>query len=114
MSLDFNKPIVTRYGRDVVILGTDFAGAEFPVRGYIVGEKPKFLRSWGLDGAYSNRPHELDLYNSKPRIQRTVYLNVYDNHTMARPSREKADLFSEDDRRACIKVDIDCEEGEGL
>ena len=59
-----------------------------------------------------------DLIEVKPRIKRTVWLNVHVNRSVvAHNYREEADnLFCKDvaPRIACIKVDLDFEEGEGL
>jgi hypothetical protein len=58
--------------------------------------------------------HEYDLIEVKPRIKRTVWINVYKNFTASDLTKESADTHSCPDRIACVKVEIDCEEGEGL
>lgn len=61
-----------------------------------------------------------DLIEVKPRIRRTVWLNVYDDKFVGLyHNRENADedikyLPSSFNRLACVKVEIDVEEGEGL
>jgi hypothetical protein len=74
--------------------------------------------AWYLsDGAYKDNhfPHELDLVEVKPRIKKTVWLNVCDHldYWYVYLSKEHADKFKHG-RLACIKVEIDYEEGEGL
>jgi hypothetical protein len=58
--------------------------------------------------------HEYDLVEIKPRIKRTIWLNIYEYCFLCCSSKEEADHYDGDDRLACIKVEIDCEEGEGL
>jgi hypothetical protein len=120
--IDFTKPLTTRDGREVVIFGTDFDGV-FPVRGYLIADVPKRIRSWDKEGIYraDEQRCELDLINPKPRITGKVYLNVYKGEFLPAPhlSAESARRGGQgrdgrDTRFACIEVDIDCEEGEGL
>ena len=73
--------------------------------------------AWYLsDGAYKDNhfPHELDLVEVKARIKRNVWINVYKNFTASNSTKKSADTNSRADRIACVKVEIDCEEGEGL
>ena len=51
----------------------------------------------------------------KPRIKRTVWLNVYaDKSGDYSQARSIADCMAGPNRIACVKVEIDCEHGEGL
>ena len=73
--------------------------------------------AWYLsDGAYKDNhfSHELDLVEVKARIKRDVWINVCKNYTSSHFAKEFADFHHRGDRLACIKVEIDCEEGEGL
>ena len=55
------------------------------------------------------------LIEIKRRHKRTVWLNVYEDHAGgALRSKEDADLIAGYNRIACIKIDLDFEEGEGL
>ena len=47
----------------------------------------------------------------KPRIKRTVWLHLYDNRTNALETPIQQYVNKP---LACVKVEIDCEEGEGL
>ena len=52
----------------------------------------------------------------KPRIKRAVWLNVYDNEVIhgGWRTKEEAQGYHEKNRIACLKIDLDFEEGEGL
>jgi hypothetical protein len=71
---------------------------------------------WNInDGSYSKTgDSECDLVEAKPRIKKTVWLNIYEYCFLCCSSKEEADHYDGDDRLACIKVEIDVEEGEGL
>lgn len=66
--------------------------------------------------AAGDRDAALDLIEVKPRIKREVWVNVYEGvdcwamHTC----KEDADRGAMRSRLACVKLTIDCEEGEGL
>ena len=72
---------------------------------------------WKKNGKYFPRhDSSMDLVEVKPRIKRTYWLNIYEN-----PNRydihEKRKVVNDTalhDRLACVKVEIDCEIGEGL
>ena len=56
-----------------------------------------------------------DLIEVKPRIQREVWVNVYDIGCSTYTTKEMANRCAViDTRLACVKITIDCEEGEGL
>jgi hypothetical protein len=55
-----------------------------------------------------------DLIEVRPRHKRAVWLNVYNNGIREWRTKEDADRYAGDTRIACIKVDLDFEEGEGL
>ena len=57
---------------------------------------------------------DIDLIEVKPRIQRTVWLNVFPNTITTYFHRLDADNYAGSSRLACVKVEIDCEKGEGL
>jgi hypothetical protein len=61
-----------------------------------------------------NAPDVNNLIELKPRIKKTVWLNIYEYCFLCCSSKEEADHYDGDDRLACIRVEIDCEEGEGL
>jgi hypothetical protein len=61
-------------------------------------------------------PTDCDLIEVKPRIRREVWVNVYPGPIVCELRYTKAD--ADDDamrnRIACVRLAIDCEEGEGL
>lgn len=116
--IDKNKVYKTRDGREVRIYATD--GSEnYPVHGAILNHgswQPKWWTAYG--NAYGNilyeSPH--DLIEVRPRHKRTVWLNVYhDCISRGFETKDEADVKAvKNCRLACIKVDLDFEEGDGL
>jgi hypothetical protein len=115
-----DKTYRTRDGREVRIYATD-AGGLFPVHGAILCDDLWIGMKWTEEGkTHFFNPSCMvstvdDLAEVKPRIQRTVWLNVYpDKNGDYSQLRNLADALATTDRLACVKVEIDCEEGEGL
>ena len=110
--IDKDKQYTTRDGREVRIYATD-SGGIFPVHGAFHSPCGKWVScGWRDEGVYYvTRTSNLDLIEVKPRIRRTLWLLVYDTYCMH--SKEKPPVIC-DDCKACVKVEIDCEEGEGL
>jgi hypothetical protein len=118
--IDINKTYRTRDGREVRIYSVD-AGGQYPVHGAIkVRDDIWKTVSWTKKGTFSAAPMnnalrtEDDLVEVKPRIKRTVWVNIYSEQTLWHTKKEYADNCAGFDRIACVKVEIDCEEGEGL
>ena len=109
--IDINKKYRTRDGREVRIYATDGAD-KYPVHGSIKYETGWELFTWQLDGMRTPR-HEGggDLIEVRPRHKRTVWLHVFKNNTVC--ATEVA-YYEITNRIACIKVELDFEEGEGL
>jgi hypothetical protein len=114
--IDINKKYRTRDGREVRIYATD-GGGYWPIHGAIQlscsGWSPA---SWDDDGNAFNSFHRDNLIEVRPRHKRTVWVNVYEGDWDAytASSKEDADENAADGRIACIKVELDFEEGEGL
>ncbi len=115
-----DKQYRTRDGRDVRIYATDGLGDQ-AVHGAVKSDGEWNVYAWYGDGIYarSDRNGRHDLIEVRPRIKRTVWLNVYeaDNtecvgsaYMTARDAYKAAAVT----RIACVKVDLDFEEGEGL
>lgn len=117
MKIEMGKSYRTKDGREIRIYALD-GGGSFPVQGAIENESGWGLMTWAIDGRSSwHDHHELkDLIEVKPRHRRTVWINVYpDSITrFAWNSKEVADREAHVGRLACIRVDLDFEEGEGL
>lgn len=118
--IDKNKKYRTREGSNVTIYSTD-AGGHYPVHGAIFSifnDNGWEIGSWDSDGRYDidKDCHRHDLVEVKPRIKQSVWLNVYPTNVAgAYETKEGADNQAHKGIRiACVKVDIDCEEGEGL
>lgn len=112
--IDWTKPVRTKDGRAVRVLCTDGPG-EYPVAGYVEYETNP--RSWTLSGYFhiNERHSTLDLESAPQRIQREYWVNVYPKHMGQKcDTQQRAKDVREDGCIACVKITIDCEEGDGL
>ena len=108
-----DKQYRTRNGREVRIYATD--GAKGKIHGAMLTDEGWEHRTWDASGRIMLcEPHDYDLIEVKPRHKRTVWLNVYEKSISHWDSKELAADRASSDRIACIKVDLDFEEGEGL
>lgn len=114
--IDINKQYRTRDGREVRIYSTDTDGAKKAVHGAVKEKDGWYMLAWSKNGIVSNLDKNLDLIEVRPRHKRAVWLNVYGSGVVpeACSSKERADLAAACGRIACIKVELDFEEGEGL
>jgi hypothetical protein len=121
--ISMDKKYRTRDGREVRIYATD--GAEcLSVHGAIKwvtgkGWKPDIAGwrpcSWNKNGkAIDGEEFSCDLIEVKPRIKRAMWVNVYPDWQTIYLDKKGANYLATPDRIACVKVEIDCEEGEGL
>jgi hypothetical protein len=110
--IDINKKYRTAWGQEVRIYAVD-GGGNWPVHGAMKNGRDNIwvVTSWDVNGKY-HYP-ECDLVETKPRIKRTVWLNVMHHNVIAFFSKKSADKNG-GLRVACVSVEIDCEEGEGL
>ena len=116
--IDKNKTYKTRDGREVRIYATDGGGPQ-PIHGAISGLNFWSTANWSKNGSYTvvyGQEHDNDLIEVRPRHKRTVWLNVYSTsrHVEAFVDKLMADKMSASSRIACIKVELDFEEGQGL
>jgi len=107
-----DKQYRTRDGREVRIYATDHIGV-YPAMGAIKTEKGWIHNYWHLDGK-DGVDETNDLIEIKPRIKREYWVNVYEQGVTFHPEKVYADQPAYSARIACVKVVIDCEEGEGL
>lgn len=112
--IDINKKYRTRDGREVRIYATDGWSAS-PVHGAIKVEGEWRSSCWSVRGIH-HTDRAYDLVEVRPRQKRTVWVNVYESGIIPEncSSKERADLAAACGRIACIKVELDFEEGEGL
>jgi hypothetical protein len=118
-----NKTYRTRDGREVRIYAIDGGVGKSMVHGATLDEAPGwFPRVWYPDGSHTENG-DFDLIEVKPRIKRTFWTNIYGGKYFDPDKVGQAIFFSKEmadkfviyaDRVACVKVEIDCEEGEGL
>ena len=113
--IDINKKYRTRDGREVRIYATDGAMPR-PVHGAVKSTYDSTWHSfqWHEDGRLVHNILAVDLSDLIevcPRHKRTVWLHVFKNGSVC--STEEA-YYVVTGRIACIKVELDFEEGEGL
>jgi hypothetical protein len=114
--IDPSKTYRTRDGREVRIYAVDGYG-HYPVHGaYNLGDNDWQACCWTETGCANHREFipAIDLIEVRPRIKREVWVNVYSDFDVAYRSRGEADGNALQRRIACVKLVIDCEEGEGL
>tara|TARA_R110000868_G_scaffold372320_1_gene636155 strand:+ start:290 stop:619 length:330 start_codon:yes stop_codon:yes gene_type:complete len=108
--IDINKKYRTRMGDEVRIYALD-GGDIYPVHGAYKDPLGWVSCSWMQAGSRMMLEGPLDLVEVKPRIQQTVWLALYPHGGVGfapEVSMVKRDCL------ARYKVEIDCEEGEGL
>ena len=112
--IDINKKYRTRAGAEARIYAVD-GNEPRPVHGAFKSQTGWVGSCWQQDGIQSVFEGHYDLIEVKPRIQRTLWLNVYaDKSGDYSQARSIADCMAGPNRIACVKGEIDCEEGEGL
>jgi hypothetical protein len=117
--IDINKQYRTRDGREVRIYATD--GGDLcenrTIHGAVLSGSNWVFAVWNaMNGkcyASVKQDMEIDLIEVRPRHKRTVWLNVFHHNVMAFFTNEGAKSNGYG-RIACIKVELDFEEGEGL
>ena len=114
--IDINKQYRTRDGREVRIYAINEGCGVASVHGAIKCKDDVWhVYSWSEDGiSIFGQITDKDLIEVRPRHKRTVWLNVYDHCLSYYDNKEDADMFAGGRRIACIKVDLDFFEGDGL
>lgn len=119
MKIEMGKQYKTRDGREVRIYATDCGTGVQQVHGAVKRENGGWYpASWSISGVFRNgsNPNPIDLVEVKPRIVREAWLNVYDHDRgdVLWSTKQQADDARTEGCLACVRVPIDCEEGEGL
>jgi hypothetical protein len=109
--IDINKKYRTRGGCEVRIYAVD-GDEPRPVHGAVKSQTGWVVSHWPKDGIQSVYEGSNDLIEVKPRIKRTVWLAVYPLDDVWIVSDDCTAV--EKGCLARVKVEIDCEEGEGL
>lgn len=116
MIISKDKTYQTRSGLPVRIYATDAAGS-FPIHGAVNGGGIWQLAAWRAGGLHDcgDGYRERDLVEVKPRHKRTIWLNMYLGYDgVAHQTKDDANASSDATRIACLKIDLNFEEGEGL
>ena len=115
--IDINKQYRTRDGLEARIYATD-GGDLFEdrtIHGAVKSRNRWVFAVWnamtGRCFASLKGETEMDLIEVRPRHKRTVWLHVFKNSTVC--ATEEA-YYEITNRIACIKVELDFEEGQGL
>lgn len=114
--IDKNKQYRTRDGHEVRIYATD-GDMPLNVHGAIELNDGWGLMAWRNNGRLGAHVESgFDLIEVRPRIQREVWVNVYPGPICVEMRHTKADADDDamSNRIACVRLMIDCEEGEGL
>lgn len=112
-TIDWTKPVRTKDGRAVRVLCTDGPNAAHPVIGILTDSE--HCTRWTINGKWwDGKGSNLDLENAPQRIQREYWVNVYPDDVIAYSTKLRADETRASSCLACVKITIDCEEGEGL
>ena len=112
-----DKEYRTRDGRTVEVLKVDMNHADFPIAVVVTNsEGRQFVGTRTRTGRMCiSGENRSDLIEVKPRIKQDVWVNVYPNRFfVAHKYKENAEAQADGTRIACVKVEIDCEHGEGL
>ena len=109
--IDINKSYRTRHGLEVRIYAIDGSG-RLSIHGAMKTPDGWVPMQWPLAGRWTASDSPFDLIEVKPRIKKAVWLHVFkDGNVVAAVDPASYNITH---RIACVKVEIDCEEGEGL
>ena len=117
--IELGKQYRTRDGSEVRIYSVDGGGIA-PVHGailYAPTDGVWYPMSWMITGKVKlDYDHPRDLIEVKPRRRRTIWVNVYSDPNLDRCyiTKALANYWCTPNRIACIKVELDFEEGDGL
>jgi len=111
--VSYLKKYKAKNGLEVRLYAGEGAG-RYCVHGAIKNGDGWHIRKWTKYGKASTKDHENDLVEVKPRIKRTVWINIDRQTDDFWHTKKSADENASKHRVACVRVEIDCEEGEGL
>lgn len=120
--IDKSKNYRTRDGREVRIYATDGGANRNAIHGAVRNESGDWVaEQWFHEGMYAQAgSHMKDLIEVKPRIKRKLWVNLYQGRETGwetiHESRLEADNYPDCHkmRIACVEIDLDVEEGQGL
>jgi hypothetical protein len=114
--IDIKKTYRTRDGREVRIYAVDGRKGE-EVHGAFLTKDGWVPCGWSESGLWCDGGIDnADLIEVKPRIKREVWLNIYRDDAVGELwfTKAEANRAAGISRIACVKIVIDCEEGDGL
>jgi hypothetical protein len=113
--IDIKKQYRTRDGREVRIYATDGRGPR-AIHGAVWYDEQWNQHQWRNNGKWDLYKDDCsDLIQVKPRIKKPVYLHIFENgNIIARDCEDVLSTATHGKVVARLKVEIDCEEGEGL
>jgi len=111
--ISMDKKYRTRGGNEVRIYATDGRGLH-AIHGAFKDHDEWRTCTWQENGVNFILEGPFDLIEVKPRIRQTKWVNVYPDWATIYSDKKNADYLATPDRIACVKVEIDCEEGDGL
>ncbi len=120
--IEMDKQYKTRDGRPVRILCVDYNSihpSSSVIGLYKIDNNKESLCTWNAVGDYSGNRSTMDLIEVRPRIKLKYWVNVYKGNPEPWAggllfSKDNANSHAAQGRIACIPIEIDCEEGEGL
>jgi hypothetical protein len=113
MMISMDKEYRTRSGDEVRIYAVD-GNESRPIHGAFKGQTGWVSCCWPRGGAQIGYEGPYDLVEVKPRIKREVWLTLYPDGVKIYANKKQAEYHASPDSLACVKVEIDVEEGEGL
>ena len=108
--IDINKKYRTRACAEVRIYAVD-GDEPRPVHGAFKSPAGWVVSCWRQDGTQLDLGGHYDLIELKPRVKKTMWLSLYRNGAVWFCTENSK---VGDDCLARVKVEIDCEQGEGL
>ena len=113
--ISMDKQYRTHGDLPVRILSIDLKNSFLPVVGAVLNQGIEKIVQFTSRGFSSEGSH-FDLIEVKTRIKQDAWVNVYSGGHLSEmhPTKKDADQFANKTRIACVKVEIDCEQGEGL
>jgi hypothetical protein len=116
MQISMDKNYQTQDGHKVKIYSSE-GNIHNKIHGAFFDSGKWIASEWYENGKFymNGHPSSFDLVEVKERQKIERWVNVYRDGALAvHLSKEKADINRHPNCFACVKITIDCEEGEGL
>jgi hypothetical protein len=115
-AVDWSKPLQLKDGRKARFLALIKCPEQPRCCVVTDADGDEWVEAWCENGNYTvSGTSPLDIINTPERIKRDVWLNVYESGGITPwADKDTADTHALEGRIACVRVQIDCEKGEGL